>query len=119
MKDALQTDPLRALRLKVDRPGHGYTPFQAKKRMELLRRNFVKRHTEEQARLDIHERIRRAQAQEALRSERALIRGFAPRRDALPPHLRVRLSEIEGLLVNDQRARGPRADARATPQADV
>ena len=72
MKDALQTDPLRALRLKVDRPGHGYTPFQAKKRMELLRRNFVKRHTEEQARLDIHERIRRAQAQEALRSERVV-----------------------------------------------
>ncbi len=99
MKDVLQTDPLRALRLKVDR-GHDYTPFQAKKRMELLRRNWAKRTQAEQVRLHLIEQVRRGQAQEALRSERSLIRGFAARRDALPPHLKVRLSEIQGLLVN-------------------
>ena len=103
MKDMIQIDPLRALRLKVDRPGSsGYTPFQAKKRMEYMRRNWYKRTKAEQDRLGLIEQVRRAQIQESLRSERSLIRGFAARRDALPPHLKVRLSEIEGLLVNKQ-----------------
>ncbi len=84
--------------MRVDRPGHGYTPFQAKKRMEFLRRNWYKRTKAEQDRLGLIEQVRRAQAQESLRSERSLIRGFAARRDSLPPHLKVRLSEIEGLL---------------------
>ena len=120
MKDMIQTDPLRALRLKVDRPGHGYTPFQAKKRMEYLRRNWAKRTKAEQYRLHLIEQDRRAQVQEALRSERSLIRGFAARRDALPQHLKVRLSEIEGMLnTNDERQSGGRADARAAPQANV
>ncbi len=101
MKDMIQIDPLRALRLKVDRPGSsGYTPFQAKKRMEYLRRNWAKRTQAEQSRLHLIEQVHRAQVQEALRSERSLIRGFAARRDALPAHLKVRLSEIENLLVN-------------------
>ena len=119
MKDAIQTDPLRALRMRVDRPGD-YTPFHARKRMEYLRRNWYKRTKAEQDRLGLIEQIRRAQVQEALRSERSLIRGFTARRDSLPPHLKVRLSEIEGLLYsNDERQSGGRADARAAPQANV
>ena len=71
--------------------------FTALKALEALRKNAAPRTEAANSRLEMANKIRASQAQEALKTELRMVRGYESRMN-LPPHLRVRLAELTDLL---------------------
>ena len=87
---------MRALKLKIDRTDR-HVDIEMRKRLERLRKTAPARQEAHSARIRMAQQMENAGMQEALKGERRLIEG-AMTRGHYPPHLQVRLKELQGLL---------------------